>query len=46
MKLWAVMLATATPPLTLTADEEQRDRWIAEGVAEAVYELDAAQVWP
>lgn len=46
MKLWAVMLPTATPPITLTADAAQRDRWIAEGAAEAVYEIDAPQVWP
>lgn len=46
MKLWAVELTGAVPPLTLTASEEQRDLWIEQGAAVVVYEFDATVVYP
>lgn len=46
MKVWLVELPQAVPPLTLTTSAEQRDEWIEQGVAIAVYELDALQVYP
>lgn len=46
MKLWLVELPGAVPPLTFTTSAEQRDRWIEEGGATAVYEIDAVHVYP
>jgi hypothetical protein len=46
MKVWIVELLHAIPPLTMTTDAEQRDAWIEQGVATAVYEIDALQVYP
>lgn len=46
MKLWLVELPDAVPPLTFTTRAEQRDEWLAQGAASAVYELDAVQTHP
>jgi len=46
MKLWILDLPTAGPPLTITASEAQRDAWVEQGAAVAVYEIDATQLYP
>lgn len=46
MKVWLVEIPGAVPPFTLTTSVEQRDEWLAQDAATAVYELDAIQVYP